>query len=137
MILKILKILTVISFLLITFSGRHIGGQFGIFLYLGLFSDFKNLIPVALILMILMMFIFSSFKQLNKIDLYIFIIGGMILMIPIIAHIRFIFINMKNRGDNVFYMTLLPFLTFYGLTLYKIIRENKKRKNSKLIDNCD
>jgi len=107
------------------------------FLFLGLFSDFENLIPVALILMILMIFLYSSFKRLNNKDLYIFINGGMILMIPIIAHIRFILINTKNRGDNVFFMTLLPFLTFYGLTLFKIIRKNKKRRNSKLIDNYD
>jgi hypothetical protein len=134
MILKILKILTVLSFLMITFDSGHLGGQFGIYIILGLFFGFQEAILAALFLIILALFLLSSFKNLKTKDLYIFIIGGLILMIPIIAHIRFLLITMKNRGDKVFYLTLLPFLTFYGLTLFKIIRENKKMKNSKLIE---
>ena len=131
MIIKIFKILTVLSFLLITFSGNHLGGQFGLYIFIGLFSGFYLAIPAALILFVLMIFLYSSFKQLRNKDLYIFTVGGMILMIPIIAHIIFILTNMKNRGDFIFYTTLLPFLTFYGLTLFMIYRENKQIKNPK------
>lgn len=123
MILKILKILTVISFLTITFRDQHIGGLYGQFLILGLFFDFKTFILSLTGLMILTTFIFSSFKTFKKFDIYIFLIGGIVLMIPIFLRLKGIISS--NHNDNIFCLTSILFMTIYGTTLFLIIKENK------------
>ncbi|GAA4305841.1 hypothetical protein [Aestuariibaculum suncheonense] len=124
--LKILKILTVISFLLITWSGPHIGGPFGLYLILGLLGNISSIIQAGVILVILILFLYSSYKSFHKYDLYLFLVGGVILMIPICSHINTVFTHYKNKGDNVFFLTLIPFLLLYGITLLKIYKQKMK-----------
>lgn len=122
MILKILKILTVLSFLLITFDTGHIGGQFGSFILLGFLSDYKGIMASTLITIILIYFIVSSIKFLKpKVDFYLSLLGGLLLFIPITIHIKFLL--SKDRSDSIFYFTTIIFLVFYGFNLYKILKQ--------------
>ena len=124
--LKILKLLTVISFVLITFDTGHIGGQFGLFIILGLLSDYKDIIISALILSILLIFIISSFKRFKpKLDFYIFLFGGFSLLIPIIMHMYFLFSKIKTRIDATFYLTATLYLIIYGITLLNVFNKQK------------
>ena len=122
MILKILKILTVLSFLLITFDTGHIGGQFGSFILLGFLGDYKGILASILITIILIYFIVSSIRFFKpKVDFYLSLLGGVLLFIPITIHIKFLL--SKGRSDRVFYFTTLIFLVFYGFNLYKISKQ--------------
>lgn len=122
--LKLLKLFTVISFILITFDTGHIGGQFGVFIILGFLSDYKDFILSAFIATILITFIISSFKPFKpRFDFYLFLLGGFVLCIPIIMHVSFLFSKMKNRIDEVFYLTAALYLVIYATTLFKIIKE--------------
>lgn len=119
--LKLFKLLTVISFVFITLDSGHIGGQFGLFIVLGFLSDYKDIIISFLTTLILIIFIVNSFKSFKpKIEYLIFLIGGIVLLVPIIMHINFLF--SKNRNDDSFYITTLLYLFFYGTTLYFIIK---------------
>lgn len=123
--LKIFKILTVLSFVIITIDTGHIGGQFGIFIILAYFSDFKDILISILFSSILITFLISCFKNLKtKIDLYLFLVGGIVLFIPITKHI--LFLITKVRSDVIFYITGLIFILFYSYTLF-LIRKNRKK----------
>ena len=125
MILKVLKLLTVLCFISITFDTGHIGGQFGLFIMLGFLSDFIGFIISSLSSIILFLFIISSFIPLSpKLDLYIFLWGGVLLLIPIIVHLYFLF--SKIRIDTPFYFTVSLYLILYGITLLKIINLRKE-----------
>lgn len=122
MILKILKILTVLSFLLITFDTGHIGGQFGSFILLGFLGDYKGILASILITIILIYFIVSPIRFFKpKVDFYLSLLGGVLLFIPITIHIKFLL--SKGRSDSVFYFTTLIFIVFYGFNLYKISKQ--------------
>ncbi|MCR8667248.1 hypothetical protein NO995_06120 [Aestuariibaculum sp. M13] len=126
--LKILKILTVISFLLITWSGPHIGGPFGLYLILGLFGNISSIIQAGVILVILILFLYNSYKSFHKYDLHLFLIGGIILMIPICSHIYTVLTQYQNKGDKIFFLTLIPFLFSYSVTLFKIYKQKMELK---------
>lgn len=123
---KFLKYLTILSFLLITFDTGHLGGQFGYFAVLGLFAGGITTIISLIILAILILFLISAVKPFKSKDFYVFLIGGAVLIIPIIMHIRFLILNMKNRNDTIFYLTTFIFLTIYIITLLQIKNSNKK-----------
>lgn len=123
--LKILKAASIISLLLISFSTGHIGGTYFMFLILGLISGGHNTLISILYLIILSLLIISilkSFKN-RKTDLYLFLIGGLALTIPISQHIYFLI--ERNRADTMFYVTATIFLIIYGITLFMI---GKKRE---------
>ena len=123
MILKILKIFTVISYLFIMRTGDHLGGAFGYYLIFGLLGNISTILLSALFLTILTVFLYSSFKPLNKNELYVFLLGGVILIIPVLSHFCTVLTQFKNRGDNLFFLTLFPFLVLYGMTLFLICRK--------------
>jgi hypothetical protein len=123
MILKILKILTVISYLFITWTGSHLGGSFGFYIILGLFLNISSILLSVLFLTILSVFLYSSFKPFKKNELYVFLFGGVILFIPVLFHTYIVLTQFKNRGDNLFFLTLLPFLFLYGMTVFLISRQ--------------
>ena len=127
MILKILKILTVVSFLAIKVEGEVIGGPLGAFLVLGLLADFLTMISSLIILTILLLFLYSAIKPFKPIDLFTFIAGGVVLIIPIIIHANSVMSEMTFSSGRLFYITLLPFILFYSLTLSMMIRQNQKR----------
>jgi hypothetical protein len=82
-ILPVLKVLTAISYCCIIESGDHIGGPIGIFLLLFLFSmEFTLTIAAITLGTVLFLFVYSSFRPNNKTDLYLFLIGGAILLAP-------------------------------------------------------
>lgn len=128
MILKILKIFTVISYLLIIWTGDHLGGIFGYYIILGLFGDISTILLSVLFLIILTVFLYSSFKPFKKNELHVFLLGGVILIIPVLSHFYTVLTQFKNRGDNRFFLTLFLFLILYGMTLVSIGRQ-KKNKN--------
>ncbi|MDE5417316.1 hypothetical protein L3049_04780 [Labilibaculum sp. DW002] len=127
---KILKIGTVIAYLLITWSGDHIGGTFAYYIIFGLFSIYTILIS-AIFLTVLIAFLFSSYKAFKKYDLHVFMVGGLILFIPIIRYSYLVISEYKSRGDDTFFLTLIPFLLLYGITLFKLHKQsnhdNKER----------
>lgn len=126
MTIKILKLLTVLSFLIITFSTEHIGGQFGLYIILGLFSGGIGTLKALFYVMIILLIILSNIVSFSKkIDFAIFTISGIFFCIPIIMHISYLISKMKNRGDTVFYITTSIFLVFYIATLFKIKENNK------------
>lgn len=129
MILKIFKILTVMSYLFITFDTGHIGGPFGLYIILGLFWNISSILLSVLFLTILSVFLYSSFKPFKKNELYLYLFGGFILLIPVLSHINIVLTQFKNRGDNRFFLTLIPFLFFYFMTLF-IIRRQKHKINA-------
>lgn len=125
MILKILKIFTVISYLFITWTGDHLRGAFGFYLILGLLGNISTILLSVLFLTILTVFLYSSFKPFKKNELYVFLLGGVILFIPILSHFYTVLTQFKNRGDNLFFLTLFPFLILYSMTLFLISRQKK------------
>jgi hypothetical protein len=120
--LKKMKVLIVILFLLITFDSGHIGGQFGCFLILGLISGGVTSIFSLIQIFTLIAFLKSSFKPSNK-DVYIFLIGGILLLIPIVYHIIFL-ISERHYRQPFFYLTTSLFLIAYVYTLFNM--RNKK-----------
>ena len=124
MILKILKIFTVISYFFITWTGDHLGCVFGFYMVLGLFGNISTILISALFLTILSVFLYSSFKPFKKNELYVFLVGGVILIIPVLSHLYTVLTQFKNRGDNLFFLTLFPFLILYGMTLFLLSRKN-------------
>lgn len=124
MILRILKALTAISFLSITFAGDHIGGPFGLYVILGLFSSFPTSFISGLIILVILSFFYSAIKPSPKRDKILFLAGGVILFIPIISHLKAeleIFYHHKNL---YFMISSLPFLILYGVTIFKVWRIN-------------
>lgn len=116
--LKIFKLLTVLSFILITFDTGHIGGQFGLFIILGFLSDYNDILISTLTVAILIGFIINSFKPFKpKFDFYLFFLGGFVLFIPIIMHLSFLFSKNKNIIDEDFYITTTLYFVIYGITL--------------------
>ena len=81
---KVLKILTIVSFLSITLKGVHVGGPLGFFLVLGLFQsdDLLMLIASIVCLSVLAIFVYSIFKPLGRRDFLLFVVGGIILLLP-------------------------------------------------------
>ena len=126
MIIRILKILVVISFLSITVDTGHVGGPFAAFLVLGFLSDIWTVAMSTLYLTVLILFVLSGFKNFKKKDIYLFIGGGVILLIPIVMHISFLLKERKNSGDNLFYITTTIFLIMYGITLFQINKLQRK-----------
>ena len=129
MILKILKILTVISYLFITCTGGHLRGAFGYYIVLGLFWNISTILLSVLFLTILSVFLYSSFKPFKKNELYVFLLGGVILIMPVLSHFYTVLTQFKNRGDNLFFLTLFPFLILYCMTLFLISSQKKIKIN--------
>lgn len=123
MILKILKIFTVLSYFFITWTGDHLGGFLGFYMVLGLFGNIFTILISASFLTILSVFLYSSFKPFKKNELYVFLLGGVILIIPVLSHLYTVLTQFKNRGDNLFFLTLFPFLILYGMTLFLLSRK--------------
>lgn len=118
--LKILKFLTIVSFLLITFNTGHIGGSFWVFLFLGLLSGGKETFFALIILLVLLLFLINAIiPRKTKKDLYLFLIGGIILLVPILMHLQFLIVNGKN-GKFPFYISSIIFLIIYCIALIEI-----------------
>lgn len=82
-ILPVLKVLTAISYCCIIVGGDHVGGPIGAFIILFLFS--MQILPTVVATAlgtVLFLFMYSSFRPNNKTDLYLFLIGGVILYAP-------------------------------------------------------
>ena len=110
MILKILKIFTVVSYLFIMWTGDHLGGTLGFYIAWGFFGNISTILLSALFSTILTVFLYSSFKPFKKNELYVFLLGGVILIIPVLSHFYTVLTQFKNRGDDRFFLTLFPFL---------------------------
>lgn len=124
--LKVLKTATVLTFLLIHFSTEHIGGFFGLFIFFGLFSGDINAFKALIILLPLITFTISAFKPFKfPLDYYLFLIGGLILSIPIVMHTYYVISKMPNRGDTIFFITTLIFLATYLFTLFYIKKSRR------------
>lgn len=120
--IKILKILTVISFLVITVSGPHIGGQWGMYLLYFLFDWSIYTLYSIVTLSTLLVIIINAFRPFNRRCQYIFLLGGIVLFIPIInTHIQ----GFKTSNfDKGFIITSSIFITFYIITLYNMRRKH-------------
>jgi hypothetical protein len=84
-ILILLKLATVISYCCIIILGEIIGGPMGVFILLGFFT--YNLLETLFSVIftgIIFTMIFSAFRPKRKRDLVIFILGGIILQMPLI-----------------------------------------------------
>jgi len=119
MLLKILKILTPISFLAITIKGDIVGGPYGAFLLLSFVGGILPAISGIVISAILLVFLSNAIMPTKHSDLVIFIVGGAVLFIPILAHVLF-----ATQGW-LFFGTLLPFVVIYSLTLFMLIRQKR------------
>ncbi len=133
--IKKLKILSVVSFMLIMFIGPHIGGPIIVFIGLGItinpFSDLNNEFIVSLFLLItLFLFIYSAFKPNKKRDLWIFCIGGLVLATPIVYQINNLLGHNKFSFHNQwpFILTVSLFLIIYTITLVTIHEQLFKPK---------
>lgn len=123
-----IKILTILSFLFIKFDSGHLGGFFYEYLILGLFYDKTSLFLSVSILSFLLIFsydIIKPFKQ--KTVLLIYALGIIILFIPILLHIKFLIVNLRN--DFTFFLTSIIFFIIYGYTLIKIYKRVKTKES--------
>lgn len=80
----------VISFLNITADTGHVGGPFGAYLLLGFLSDIWTIDMSTIYPAVLIIFVVSGFKKFKKKDMYIFLGGGVVLLIPIFMHLSFV-----------------------------------------------
>jgi hypothetical protein len=114
--IKILKILTVISFLSIIINGEQIG-PIGLFI---LYSIFQSNIFVSIVailcLLALITFIYSIIKPIKS-EFCVFSIGGSLLMIAII-HCMIFLVN----DEASFLFTTLIFIIIFTMTLIKIYK---------------
>ena len=118
MTLNLLKILTVLSFLLIMFETDHLGGFFGTFLLLGMMAGGVTTLISILYVLILVLFLLSILKPFSKKNFYLFFIGGLILLFPIAQHLYAVIAY--NNHDYMFIITSGIFTIIYGFTLFKI-----------------
>ncbi|PXY01446.1 hypothetical protein DF185_08145 [Marinifilum breve] len=127
---KILKVLTVLAYVFITWTGTHLGGTFGYYIIFGL-MDIHSVLFSALFLLILISFLYSAFKPIKKYDWHVFLLGGIVLCVPIFYHTHVVLSEFKNRGDHVFFLTACPFLIIYGITVFRIKRSAKAENKFK------
>lgn len=128
--LKFLKIGTVIAYLCITWAGAHIGGPFGLCILLGLFS-IQTILISALFLTVLIAFLYSANNAFKKYELEVFLVGGLILSIPIISHAHTVLVFFE-RKDDTFFLTLIPFILLYGIILFKIQKQRNHDNKEKV-----
>ena len=120
--MKILKTLTVISFLVITVNAQHIGGQWGMYLLLFLFDWSIYTLYSIITLTILLAIIISAFKNFRTKDQSFFLLGGLVLFIPItVTHVKGF-----NTGvyDKNFIITSSIFITLYLITFINIKKKH-------------
>ena len=126
---KVLKILTIVSFLSITLKGVHVGGPLGFFLLLGLFQsdDLLMLIASIVCLSVLAIFVYSIFKPLGRRDFLLFVVGGIILLLPT----GWLVIYLIGHPDFIeplpFLMSLLLFVIFWIVALVWIHKTDKSQ----------
>jgi len=127
--LRIFKALTIISFLSIMLKGEHVGGPLGFFLLLGLFQCDNLLMLIASIVCIsvLAIFVYSIFRPFGRRDFLLFVIGGIILFLPI----GWLVIYLIGHPDFIeplpFLMTLLLFIIFWIVALVWIHKTDKSQ----------
>lgn len=114
---KLFKILTIVSFLIITTSGEHISAPFGLFIIFGLFSGGIETLKALFYVVIIVLIIVSTIVRFShKEDLLIFISSGLFFCIPIVMRISYL----ENEVDTMFYTTAGIFVIIYSITLFKI-----------------
>jgi hypothetical protein len=119
--MKILKILTVMSFLVITVNVPHIGGQWGMHLLLFLFDWSIYTLFSIITLTILIAMIISAFKNFKAKDQSFFLLGGIVLFMPIIE--TYIKGFKTSNFDKDFIITSSVFITLYLITFINIKKE--------------
>jgi len=117
MLLRSLKLATVISFCWIIIGGNVIGGPLWMFIFLGLFS--KEIIWTSYSLLgiiIITLFVYSIFHPRRTRDVFLFSAVGAIFIVPVGRQLIF------HRLDIFFWMPLL-FLTLSMVTTISIYSE--------------
>lgn len=123
--ISLFKIATVISYCCIQIDSEHVGGPAGLYIVLGLLSTkvIDKLLSL-LILMVLLGMIYSTFKSKQSRDVYLFMIGGLILIIPLIQH-------MSYTVEYKRFVNWIPFaitsLLFLGIEVFTSILIFRKR----------
>jgi len=121
---EFLKILIVILYSSIMIQGEHISGPLITFIFLGIFDN--NLIITSisvLVILTLITYIYSAIKPFKKNDFILFIIGGVILYIPILGHIYTSYNKISFSNHKLFFTTLTIFIITYGIVIYKLLKE--------------
>lgn len=120
-----LKIFTVICYCIIIIPATHFAAPLLVILIASLdYGDAPALISSVLIFFILIYFLRSGAKPKRKRDLYFFIIGGLILFIPLVRESiwlrTYAFENFYE--DPFFFCSSLPFIILLPMTIVRIFR---------------
>jgi hypothetical protein len=124
MVLKTLKLLTVLSFCYIQVRGEHLGAPMIVFLFLGLLSKFKlTMVGVILIWMALFSILISLTRSKN--DRIVIPIALVILIVPIIIQFVNIFGHVKEVNETPFYLTVALFVALATATATMVLKKQK------------
>jgi hypothetical protein len=126
--LRILKILTPISYLFIVISSTHFAAPLILMIFGGFFSGNALFFLFSLLQVTSIVLFFFSARRFNiKSDIYLFIFGGIVLYIPIIQQCIWLY-NFENElfyEDKPFFIPSLIFLILLLVTIDTTI--NSKR----------
>jgi hypothetical protein len=124
------KIITIISYCLITFSSTHFGAPLLFMVLVGLLGG--EIVPViqsVSIIGTLIFFIYSYVKPKRNRDLYLFTIGGAVLFLPIVEQCFWLkeFERKSFFDDKTFAAMTLVFLFFLLINIVSIYREKNNQ----------
>ena len=117
MLLKFLKVITVFSFLCLSYEAEHIGGRFWELLVYGVFSGGFYMIVSCVYLLVLALIILTAFFTVKGKEFYLLLVCGVVLLIPVTLHLEYLIYSGRKNFDFLIWLTV--FMISYILALYK------------------
>ena len=128
-----LKIATIICYCLIIIPATHVAAPliFILFIFLGS-GNAGDIVLSGLIFFILLYFLRSAVRPKRKRDIYVFILGGLILFIPLIQESIWLkkFEFEQFYEDSPFFYSSLPFIILLLITILSIFRSKNDQEKS-------